>query len=262
MAEEQLSILESMVDLLDETKSLNNSLNQKYIEHFTIITNQSNHNLRLEQPIYLDQNKNYNVSLVFFTVYNTIKNITSQNNSFHYKEKDREWKTIKLSEGSYEIENLNTEIQELTGLDESKFRFGAIQYLNRAKIIIKKDSGLKVKFDDESFGSILGFDNKTYTETTKAQNRPDISKISTINIKTNLIDGGYIRDKRNNILHTIPTFTVPVGYKIIEKPSFPIKAPLAKKTLDVIRIEIVDEDGNYIDFSGEEITIKLIVEQV
>lgn len=251
-----------MEEHINILQSISNSLNQKYIEHFTIITNESKYSLRLEQPINLDQNKNYNVSLIFFTVYNTIKNVTSKNNSFHYKEKNKEWKTVKLREGSYEIENLNTEIQKQTGIDENVFSFGAISYLNRAEIKIKKDSGLWIKFDTNSFGNILGFNNETYKETTTAQNRADISKISTINIKTNLIDGGYIRHKRNNILHTIPTFTVPVGYKIIEKPSFPIKAPLSKKTIDVITIEIVDEDGNYIDFSGEEITIKLIIEQV
>lgn len=252
MAEEQLKILEK----------INNSLNQKYIEHFTIITNKSKYDLRLEQPINLDQNKNYNVSLIFFTVYNTIKNITSKNNSFHYKELNQPWKTVKLREGSYEISNLNTEIQSLTGLDENKLHFGAIQYLNRAELKIENGSGLEIKFDNQSFGTILGFENLTYDKTTIAKNRPDISKISTINIKTNLIDGGYIRNKRNNILHTIPTFTVPIGYKIIEKPSFPIRAPLSKKNIDIITIEIVDEDGNYIDFSGEEITIKLIIEQV
>ena len=234
----------------------------KYIEQFTIICNESKHSERLEQPIILDNNKNYNVSLIFFTVYNTIKNITSTNNSFHYQEKGKEWKTVKLREGSYEIDNLNTEIQKITGLDENVFRFGAIQYLNRAELRIGKDSGLKVKFDSASFGSILGFDNVIYDKTTTAQKRADITKISTINIKTNLIDGGYIGNKRNNILHTIPTFTVPVGYKIIEKPNYPIKVPLAKKIIDVISIEIVDEDGKLIDFSGEEITIKINIEQV
>lgn len=243
-------------------EAISNSLNQKYIEHFTIITNESKHSQRLDQPINLDQNKNYTVSLSFFTVYNTIKNITAKNNAFHYKEKDEEWKTIKLREGSYEIGNLNTEIQNLSGLDESKFSFGAVQYLNRAELKIAKESGLKIKFDDSSFGHILGFNNKNYDETTTAQNRADIMKISTINIKTNLIDGGYIGNKPNNVLHTIPTFTVPVGYKIIEKPTLPIKSHLTKKTIDVITIEIVDEDGNLIDFSGEEITVKLTIEQV
>ena len=95
-----------------------------------------------------------------------------------------------------------------------------------------------------------------------AQNSANIIDIHTINIKTNLIDGGYINNKRNNILHSIPTFTVPVGYKIIEKPSFPIKVPLKKKNIDVITIEIVDEDGNLIDFGGEKINIRLSIEQV
>jgi len=234
----------------------------KFIEQFTIITNKSKHELRLDEPIVLDPACYYNVSLIFFTVYNTIKNITSKNNSFHYKQQEEEWKTIKLREGSYEVDNLNAEIQKQTGLDENKIYFGAIQYLNRAELKIGKDSGIWIKFTDDSFGKILGFNNAIYKETSIAQNRPDISKISTINIKTNLIDGGYIRNKRNNILHTIPTFTVPVGYKIIEKPTFPIKAPLSKKTIDVISIEIVDEDGNLIDFSGEEITIKLIIEEI
>lgn len=232
------------------------------MEHFVIITSESRHVLRLKEPIELDPNKHYTVSLVFFTVYNSIKNITSENNSFHFKEGDAPPRKVKISEGSYEIDNLNDEIQKVTGLDENKIYFGAIQYLNRALLKIGKDSGLKVIFTDDSFGDLLGFNNGTYDKTTLAQNRANITNISTINIKTNLIDGGYINEKRKNILHTIPTFTVPTGYKIIEQPNYAVKVPLTKKHIDEIIIEIVDEDDKLIDFSGEEITIRLVIEQV
>jgi hypothetical protein len=216
----------------------------------------------LKEPIDLDPTKNYTVSLVFFTVYNSIKNITSENNSFHFKEGDTAARKVKISEGSYEIDNLNSEIQKKTGLDENKIYFGAIQYLNRAQLKIGENSGLKVIFTEDSFGDLLGFNNGTYDKTTIAQNGANITKISTINIKTNLIDGGYMNDKRKNILHTIPTFTVPTGYKIIERPNYAVKVPLTKRHIDEIVIEIVDEDGKLIDFSGEEITIRLVIEQM
>lgn len=265
MAALQIDSVGSLRPLL---QNISDTLNRKfgeamqYMEHFVIITNKSHHVLNLKEPIILDPTKNYTVSLVFFTVYNAIKNITSENNSFHFKEGEAEWQTIKISEGSYEIKNLNNEIHKRSGLDENKIYFGAIQYLNRAEIKIGKDSGMKVKFTNDSFGDLLGFNNQIYDRSTIAQNRPNITKISTINIKTNLIDGGYLNEKRNNILHTLPTFTVPIGYKIIESPNYPVKVPLTKRNIDKIEIEIIDEDGKTIDFSGEEITIRLVIEQV
>jgi hypothetical protein len=73
------------------------------MEHFVIITSESRHGLRLKEPIELDRTKYYTLSLVFSTVYNSIKNITSKNNSFHFKEGDAPVRKVKVSEGSYEL---------------------------------------------------------------------------------------------------------------------------------------------------------------
>ena len=75
---------------------------------------------------------------------------------------------------------------------------------------------------------MLKFESKVYTTPTNfAENRPQIGLgRSLINIKSNLINSGTQIDTNNlitsqNILFSIPTFTEPPNYKIIEALSKP-----------------------------------------
>ncbi len=72
----------------------------------------------------------------------------------------------------------------------------------------------------------------------------------------------YVNNKISNILYTIPAYTVPVGYKIFQKEASPIYLPLTRNNISNYRIRIVDEDGNLINFNGEEITMLLHIKQV
>ena len=97
------------------------------------------------------------------------------------------------------------------------------------KAELKLKPNVKVNFNSEkAFNYILGFDKKTYTEHINiAENRAKINvNRSLINIKCDLINSGMLTSDNNmietrNILFSIPTFTVPSSYKIIETPSNP-----------------------------------------
>ena len=67
---------------------------------------------------------------------------------------------------------------------------------------------------------------------------------------------------RGNILYTFPAYTVPVGYKIIERISFPIYLPVRLKSISSIRVRIIDEDGKLINFNNEEVAMVLELRQV
>ena len=57
----------------------------------------------------LDPTFNYELGMIFFTIYNTIFNVTDANNVFKYKEKEAdEWKIWNVTSGAYEMKNLDS----------------------------------------------------------------------------------------------------------------------------------------------------------
>lgn len=262
-----------MEEALKILHQISNCVDKKYSETFTIISDKSEIIQKFDVPIKLEQERNYQVSLCFFTVYNAIKNITKENNKFTYniKNKRQAPTTIEIPEGSYEVKNLNTEIYRQTGLDNKKLELCAIQYLNRTCLKTSEDIEVIFGNSDQTINNIprtsnihklLGFEPGTYSGYSVAQNIAQIEPIKTINIKTNLVYSGYMKNKKNNILYSIPTFTVPIGFKITEKPTHRISLPCAQDNISEMEFRIVDENDNLIDFSGETITLQILIEQV
>ena len=65
-----------------------------------------------------------------------------------------------------------------------------------------------------------------------------------------------------NILFSVPTFTVPANYKIIEAPARLEYLHLITSTISEINLRIVDENDKLYDFKGEKIVIKLHITQL
>src|SRR5271157_856546 len=68
-----------------------------------------------EQTINLDPEKIYEASLLSLDMYNSIPNITKgENNTLKYSSDDGlTWKIIALDTGSYQVEDINNEIQRI-----------------------------------------------------------------------------------------------------------------------------------------------------
>src|SRR6478609_12059719 len=65
-------------------------------------------------PIHLNPNKKHEAALLSINLYNSIPNITDENNKFKYSADNRQtWKIITLNRGSYEIQAINDEIQRV-----------------------------------------------------------------------------------------------------------------------------------------------------
>ena len=87
-------------------------------------------------------------------------------------------------------------------------------------------------------------------------------------VKTNLISGGYVSSsssdvmKRNNVIFSLATMTVPTGAKVIERPQTLTWLPVIQNSIQRIQIEVIDEHGNPIDFGDEEISLTLVLRQI
>src|ERR1700731_738169 len=67
---------------------------------------------KLSPPIRLDPDKKYEGTLLSIDLYNSIPNITDENNKFKYStDNGNTWKIITLDVGSFELQTINDEIQ-------------------------------------------------------------------------------------------------------------------------------------------------------
>lgn len=220
-------------------------------------------------PIFLDEGSEYVLGLLNFETYNSIHNVTEDNNEFTIRDAptaksrklsdgsyDGTSKTIKLPEGAYEINNINEYIQ--TALDPNNHEYVQLQASNSTlKTLIKCTKELDFT-SESSIGRMLGFESGKYPANTwhTSQNHTKIMKINALLIYCNLSLGSYKNGRPSHIIHQFFP-TVPPGYKIVECPSPVIYLPISARTINNITVQILDQDENPISFNNESITVTL-----
>lgn len=215
----------------------------------------------------LNKEKQWEAALLDFTTYNSIPNITENvNDRFHYyKSKDAtgkfsEIKKVTLPTGSYEIDDICKVIQEKMGADNITIEGNN----NTLKTEIK--SKYYIDFSKPySVGGLLGFPpttpildiNVKHTST----NIVTILTLNTIDITCNIIQGSYRHGENRHILHTFYP-SVPPGFKIIERPQNLVYLPLNTSYISDVVLNVLDQDGNIVDFRGETITIRIHIRSI
>lgn len=211
----------------------------------------------------LEKDKLWEAALLDITTYNSIPNVTENvNNKIHYY-KTKDAKTNKyskleefsLSTGAYEIDDINEAIQNHMGKDNITIKGNN----NTMKAEIK--SKFYIDFSQEhSIGGLLGFPKTTKVlepNTNHAGNKTvTIMKVNSIDVTCNIIQGSYRDGENTHILHTFYP-TVAPGFKIVEKPQNLVYLPLNTSFISDIVVNILDQDGNHIDFRQEPITIRI-----
>jgi hypothetical protein len=211
----------------------------------------------------LDKNRLWEAAMLDITTYNSIPNVTENvNNKIHYyKSKDEktgqysQLEVFSLPTGAYEIDDINGAIQNGLGKDNITIKGNN----NTMKAEIK--STFYIDFSqNHSIGSLLGFPKTTkilepeinYT----GNNTVTIMKVNSIDVTCNIIQGSYRDGENTHILHTFYP-TVAPGFKIVEKPQNLVYLPLNTSFISDIVVNILDQDGNHIDFRQEPITIRI-----
>lgn len=211
----------------------------------------------------LSGNKQWEMALLDFTTYNSIPNVTEGvNNELHYfREYNEDSKTyslpgkVVLPTGSYEIEDINRKLQEEIG--GSKILLQANNNLLKSQI---KSSYYLDFTPAKSIGSLLGYPKKTGILAPNTlyvgMDKVDIVKVNTINITCNIVQGSYKDGVNKHILHSFYP-TVSPGFKIVEKPHNLVYLPLNTTYISDIELNVLDQDGNFVDFREEVISVRL-----
>lgn len=206
-------------------------------------------------PIDLSPGKKYVLGLIELLTFNAIPNIDTNCNKVYIGEK-----IIVLPTGSYEITDINNYIK--TQLESTDISFSLTANNNTLKSIVTSSHSVDFQPED-SIANLLGFSRslldpgKTHTSSVPVK----ILKFNVLRVECNITGGAYINNKK---VHTIHEFfpAVPPGFKIIEIPSKVIYQPIVVKSINYLRLKIVDEHGDLVNFRGETITIRLHIKAV
>lgn len=210
----------------------------------------------------LQRDKMWEAALLDLTTYNSIPNVVEGiNNKLHYyKKKDNKGIYSGIEEytfptGSYEIDDINNLIQKNLGKDNIT--------ISGNNNTMKTEITSKFHLDftkDHSIGELLGFSKSTKILEANKIHTGDktvtILKVNTIDITCNIIQGSYRNGENRHILHTFYP-SVPPGFKLIERPHNLVYLPLNTSYISDIVLNILDQDGNIVDFRGEPITVRL-----
>jgi hypothetical protein len=199
-------------------------------------------------PVELDAERKYALGLISFNSYNTIPNV--DNKFFYYGDNEK----LPIPTGSYEINDLEQFLQKKLGVDEIILKPN--NNTLKCELFTKN---LMVDFrPDDSLHDLLGFSKKILVN--GEQHHSDlpvkIIKVTTIRVDSNITAGAYRND---SLMHTIHEFApnVAPGFAIKEQPGHIIYMPVNVKNINNITLNILDQDGDEINFRGELIEIRL-----
>lgn len=232
--------------------------------------------------ITLDTNTRYCCGLLDFTSYNSIPNITAdQNNEFKFKHvvkekrKDSRGKDItvdvpkerkiSLPTGAYEVDDILKYLkQELATVS-----INLTYEINVATSKVRLSFDSQIEWTGGTVLNVIGFQkvNATRIFTARVGQWSDdivrITNIDVIRIECDIVSGSYINGKHCHTIHQFSNCKVRPGYKFIEVPQHIIYLPIKERQqLRTIQISIVNQDGELIDFRGEQISCRIHIRKI
>lgn len=206
-------------------------------------------------PIELSPDKNYVLGLVEFLTYHSIPNIDIGKNKFYIGDT-----VITIPTGAYDIADIEQFLTKV--LTPKGITLSLKPNNNTLRSVIHSSEPIDFTKSD-SIGAWLGFSSKILDKNIEHESDLPVSilKIESIRVECNIIGGSYLNDQK---VHTIHQFfpRVNPGFKIIEIPAKVIYLPITVKCIDFLELRIVDQDGDLINFQGEDITIRIHIKTV
>lgn len=222
------------------------------------------HKSVLKAPFFppLNLDGDYELALTGLAAWNSIPNVTENNNLFYFSdgqvieipvgsyEIDDIWNYLRLQLKSYHVRNPVPESMRGELGDEAIIIRGNHQTL-RSEVICR----YVIDFSKpKNIGSLLGFKNiilkpfKLY----QSNDLVDIMQVEAIKVQCNIISGSYTNGQADHTLYEFYPSVSP-GYRIIEIPRNAIYLPVNTRFIDYIELRICDQDNNLIDFRKEKI---------
>lgn len=220
----------------------------------------------------------YEIALLNLFTYNSIPNITSTNNNFYFYNFIGDLEIldkVTLKHGTYELHDIFSEL--LREIDAYNSKNDNNNSTNKKKIRVqvqisynKTLSRCQIKSNvvmdfklENSIGSVLGFAKTEIDKNTlhTAEHAVNIQSVNVLCVDCNISGGSFHNGEPTHTLHQFWP-VVPPGYKIVETPNSPIYMSVVARYVSELSVAIRDQDGNLVDFDGEEITVRLHLRKI
>ena len=242
--------------LLEEIREL---LDHKENMSVVLSSNKTNWCTMFSPPIYLNPKRKYEMALISLESYYSIPNINNSNNTFVYNVAGGTTKTITIPVGSYELVDINTEIQrqlQINGDVGSPISL-AVNTATLKAVVAISNPLYSVDMGESTIRTLLGFHRRVLTSTSEGDATVNILTVNSIMVTCSLIGGSYIDGLMLPIIYSFFPDVSP-GEKIIESPRNLIYLPITSSgSIPRIEISLLDQNGDTIDFRGETVTIRL-----
>lgn len=233
-------------------------------------SNKTSFRTRFNPPIQLDKNKMYEIALVNLETYYSFPNIDSSNNYFRYSiDGGTTWFDIYISEGSYDIGDINDTIQQKmrqnghydSNNDEYYITISANS--NTLKSVLILENNYQVDFNQpNSISSVLSFNNNIYTlGFQESENVVNILSINSLLVNIDIISGSYVNGFSQNTIYSFFPNVSP-GYKIIETPTNLVYLPVTLDAIHSIETTLTDQNGGLLNLRGENLSVRFHIREV
>lgn len=225
---------------------------------FTLISRSSQLSGTYYPPIELDARYEYALGLIGLHTYNTIPNIYDGKNKFYYDDSDE---VITIPTGAYEITDIETYLQDTLSkniVNVAKDKLISLK-ANNSTLKCEIMSTVRVDFTkDDSIGRMLGFSSKVLEPGIKHESDIPIQiiKVVTIRVECNITTAAFYDTRLSHTLYEFAPSVEP-GYSINIEPKNIIYLPINTSRIDNITLKLLDQDGDPVDFRGEQIVIRL-----
>ena len=231
--------------------------------------NKTQFKTKFNPPLQLDKKKTYEIALVNLETYYSFPNITAGNSLFGYSSDDGvNWFDIKISEGCYDITDLNDTIQQEMRKNGHYDSANEDYYITLSANPSTLRSILNIHLDyqvdfrpNDSLRTVLGFKSLVYTGYTESENVVNILSINSILVNIDIIAGSYVNGvAQPTIFSFFPN--VSPGYKIIENPRNLVYLPVTLDTIHSLETWLTDQDGKQLNLRGESITVRFHLKEI
>lgn len=233
--------------------------------------------LNVYPPLKLESD--YCIGLVGLYTYNSVPNIDVNENNFFYRltsAPDRV-KTITIPVGSYEIDAIEKYLQEQIIRQNDEFlhvkklsggfrkqeeldKIFSLKANNNTLRCEIKSSKLDVDFTrDNSINRILGFSKRLLASGVKHESDcpVDIVKVQIVRVRCNIVHGSFCEEgTESHILFEFP-ISVDPGFALNIEPRNIIYLPVNTDLIQNITVQLIDQDGDLVNFAGERIIVRL-----
>ena len=229
----------------------------------------SDFTIRFNQPIILDENKEYELGLSgIISMSFTWSNITSNLNNQKIKyssDGGKTWKDLIFPPGIWNYTGLNDFIKEQTKIKTSNSTTYPIT-LEFSGITLRTTMNLATNYQVDlrpsNFGDLIGFNKQILTSSSVGDYMPNLSQDREIlNVHCDIISGSIVDEHETDIIYTFGTNDLVPSYAFTKEPLRVRFYPVNRYRIKTIRIYITDGKRRIIDLNDADTSFALILRE-